>query len=148
MKKYNPPLALIDQLKRHEGLMLKLYRCPAGKLSIGYGRNLEANGVFVSEAETMLENDIQEAYRAASAYLGEGAFSKLSDVRQCVLINMAFNLGLSRLRKFIGMRAALLAGDYERAALSMENSLWSAQVKNRAKELISMMRLNKWRGQM
>ena len=31
--------------KLAEGLSLKPYRCPAGKLTIGYGHNLEANGI-------------------------------------------------------------------------------------------------------
>ena len=30
-----------EQLLRHEGLRLKPYRCTAGKLTIGIGRNLE-----------------------------------------------------------------------------------------------------------
>lgn len=36
---------LIQQLKRHEGVMLKVYRCPANKLTIGIGRNLQDKGL-------------------------------------------------------------------------------------------------------
>ena len=36
---------LIAMLQRHEGLRLKPYKCTAGKVSIGYGRNLEDVGI-------------------------------------------------------------------------------------------------------
>jgi len=32
---------ILEQLVRHEGLRLKAYRCTTGKLTIGYGRNLD-----------------------------------------------------------------------------------------------------------
>ncbi len=42
---------LIDLIKRHEGLSLKPYMDSRGFLTIGYGRNLDANGISKSEAE-------------------------------------------------------------------------------------------------
>ena len=48
------------QLVRHEGLRLKPYRCTAGKLTIGVGRNLEDKGISQQEAYELLENDIRE----------------------------------------------------------------------------------------
>lgn len=49
---------LRDQLIEHEGLKRRPYRCPAGKLTIGIGRNLEANGISEHEALYMLYNDL------------------------------------------------------------------------------------------
>jgi lysozyme len=49
-----------EQLVRHEGLRLKPYRCTAGKLTIGVGRNLEDKGISQQEAYELLENDIRE----------------------------------------------------------------------------------------
>ena len=49
-----------DQLIQHEGLKLKPYQCPAGRLTIGVGRNLEDKGITEKEAVMLLENDIQE----------------------------------------------------------------------------------------
>ena len=46
------------QLVRHEGLRLKPYRCTAGKLTIGIGRNLDDRGISLKEAYAMLERDI------------------------------------------------------------------------------------------
>ena len=48
-----------EQLVRHEGLRLKPYRCTAGKLTIGIGRNLDDCGISKTEAYVLLENDIQ-----------------------------------------------------------------------------------------
>ena len=53
---------LIEQLMRHEGFRTKPYRCSAGKLTIGYGRNLDDKGITKAEAFMMLKNDIEEAY--------------------------------------------------------------------------------------
>jgi lysozyme len=144
MTKEEIPLALLDQLKRHEGIRLKLYRCPAGYLTIGYGRNIEANGITKEEAESFLINDILQAERDARKFLGDVAFDKLNLVRQCVVINMAFNLGFAKLSKFVRLKAALIDQDFERAALSMEQSKWATQVKNRAKELVTDMRSGRW----
>ena len=48
---------IADQLIRHEGLRLKPYHCPAGKLTIGVGRNLEDKGITEKEAILLLEYD-------------------------------------------------------------------------------------------
>ena len=48
---------ITDQLIRHEGLRLTPYRCPAGRLTIGVGRNLEEKGISEQEAMVLLEND-------------------------------------------------------------------------------------------
>jgi lysozyme len=49
-----------EQLVRHEGLRLKPYRCTAGKLTIGIGRNLDDRGISQKEAYAMLERDIKD----------------------------------------------------------------------------------------
>jgi len=49
-------------LQSDEGLRLKPYHCTAGKLTIGYGRNLEDRGITEAEAEYLLENDVSEIY--------------------------------------------------------------------------------------
>ena len=42
--------AIERQLIEHEGLEQKVYRCTAGKLTIGVGRNLEDKGITEEEA--------------------------------------------------------------------------------------------------
>ena len=47
--------SIVNQLILHEGLRLKPYRCTAGKLTIGVGRNLETKGLSEEEALFYLE---------------------------------------------------------------------------------------------
>ena len=124
-------------IKKHEGLCLKPYQCPAGKWTIGYGRNLEDTGITPAEADTLLKNDVQRCYRECLTLL---CWKKLNETRQAVLINMCFNLGLARLKTFKKMLAALEQGYFERAAYEMLNSKWAAQVGYRAMELAELMK--------
>lgn len=132
---------LINQLKRHEGFRSKPYRCTAGKLTIGIGRNLDDKGISEDEAYIMLLSDISDATNDLIKAKPQ-VWERLNDdsVRQCVLINMTFNLGISRLLKFKKMWAAIEAGDYAEAADEMLDSRWAAQVGERALELSDMMR--------
>ena len=50
------------QLVRHEGMRLKPYRCTAGKLTIGIGRNLDDRGISQKEAYVLLEYDCQRNF--------------------------------------------------------------------------------------
>ena len=54
---------LMYRLIEEEGMKLKPYRCPAGKLTIGVGRNLEDKGLSNEEALFLLQNDIIEAVK-------------------------------------------------------------------------------------
>ena len=126
-----------ELIKKHEGLCLKPYQCTAGKWTIGYGRNLEDNGISPMEAEQLLRNDVQRCYREC---LTLSCWQKLDETRQAVLVDMCFNLGISRLRTFKKMLAALEQGYFERAAYEMLNSKWAAQVGHRATELSELMK--------
>ena len=129
---------LKTQLIEHEGMRLKPYRCPAGKLTIGCGRNLEEKGISETEANFMLENDIWESIEAVRRVIPDLGF--LGDARQHALIDMCFNLGSSGFGRFKRMIAAVNAGDFDRAADEMVKSQWYEQVGNRAVRLVEMMR--------
>ena len=128
-----------DQLIRHEGLKLKPYRCPAGKLTIGVGRNLDANGITQKEAIVLLENDILRCEKELLDEIPE-VYSRLSETRKSVLLNMCFNLGISGLMEFKNTLAFIDACDFERAANGMLASKWAKQVGRRAIELSELMR--------
>jgi lysozyme len=127
------------QLVRHEGLRLKPYRCTAGKLTIGIGRNLEDRGISQKEAYAMLERDIQDCEQWLIDEIPE-VYNKLDEVRQSVLLNMCFNLGIKGLLEFKNTLAFIDAGDWERAANGMLASKWAKQVGKRAIELSELMR--------
>ena len=118
-------------IKKHEGLRLKPYKCTAGKLTIGYGRNIEDNGISQTEAEEMLNNDIQRCYSECIKFK---FWDKLNEARQAVIIDMCFNLGITRLKSFKKMLAALQAGNYPKAAAELLDSNYARQVKSRAQE--------------
>ena len=127
------------QLVRHEGLRLKPYRCTAGRLTIGIGRNLDDRGISQKEAYAMLERDIQDCEQWLLDEIPE-IYNKLDEVRQSVLLNMCFNLGIKGLLEFKNTLSFIGAGDWERAANNMLASKWAKQVGMRAIELSEMMR--------
>jgi|SRR6185295_18131892 len=130
-----------DQLRamliRQEGLRLKPYVDAVGKWTVGVGRNITDRGIREAEAYFMLDNDIAEA---AAEAIKLPAFHLLDPVRQDVLINMIFNMGLPRVQGFKKMLAALEKNDWQEAAAEMRDSKWAMQVGNRAIELAAMIR--------
>ena len=126
-----------EMLKKDEGLRLKPYRCSANKLTIGYGRNLDDDGITKKEAELLLEYDILITEEYLKKY---SWFNNLSSNRKDVLINMCFNLGETKFLKFEKMIKALNAKDYNTASKEMLNSKWSRQLPLRAKRLAAIMR--------
>lgn len=133
---------LRDMLKRHEGKRPHPYRCTAGKLTIGYGRNLDDKGLSIPEMEYLLDNDIAEVLGGLSLSLP--CWDELSEVRKAALADMCLNLGLAGFLKFKKMIRALEDRNYKLAAKEMLASRWASQVGNRANELAFMMREDKY----
>lgn len=132
---------LIKQLKKHEGLELKPYKCTSNKLTIGIGRNLEDVGISEIEAEYLLMNDLDTYMTAAKTY---GWYNGLNDARKAVIVSMLFNMGQTNFNKFLKMKQALDVGDFSEAAKQMLSSKWAKQVKGRAVELSKQMETGKW----
>lgn len=132
---------LIRQLKLHEGVKLKAYKCTADKTTIGVGRNLDDLGITEDEADYLLANDIE---RIKIALMREIPWmEKLNDVRQRVLLDMAFNLGIAGLLRFKKTLKAVEDGEYEKAGRMMLDSKWATQVGKRADRLSVMMNIGK-----
>jgi len=129
-------------IKKHEGLKLHSYRDTEGKLSIGYGHNLDAHGdrdpgvITIDQAEKYLNDDIAEATAQCSKIIG---WDQLNEARRAVLIDMCFNLGYGGLLQFKRMLHWIAKGYYQQAALEMADSVWALQVGKRAKELSEIM---------
>lgn len=133
--------AMTRQLRLHEGERLKPYRCTAGKLTIGVGRNLEDRGITAQESAMLLANDIAREERALFEALPW--VSGLDEVRQRVLLDMAFNMGMGSLLQFKLTLGAIQAGQYEQASKMMLDSRWAKQVGQRAERLSRMMATGK-----
>ena len=141
--------SLEAQLIRHEDLRLNPYRCPAGKLTIGVGRNIEDRGITKAEAMVMLENDIAGARADVDSLLDEFGIRKweLNQARLDALTNMAFNLGRERLSGFKKMFAAIKDRNFDLAAAEMLNSKYARDVGQRAVELSNQLSSGKYQDQ-
>lgn len=134
--KYNRE-QLIDQLIDHEGMELEVYEDSLGIPTIGIGRNLVDRGITEDEARFLCNNDIDIVERELVAEFP--IVAELDSIRQRVLIDMAFNVGVPRLTGFRKMWAAIHCGDYAEAAVEMMDSKWARQVGRRAERLSLMM---------
>ena len=149
----------IQKLITHEGLRLQVYQDTLGIDTIGIGRNLEDRGITkeeldwmdipnmaivhtegITEADAMYlaQNDIEiveeELIRAHKCV------EDLDAVRQLILMDMAFNMGVPRLCKFKKMWNAIHEGNYAAASAEMLDSRWAKQVKGRATKLSDAMK--------
>ena len=122
---------LIKQIKEHEGLVLKPYKCPVGKLTIGYGHNLEDNGLSQSVCEYILIEDIEEAKKNLYAVFTKDFFDDLNDKQKIALIDMMFNLGLSRFLTFKKFILAVKQRNFDRASVEIIHSKAYTQAKRR-----------------
>ncbi len=130
---------LQDWIKNCEGLDLKSYVDTNGHLTIGWGRNLE-DGIRLDEAELMFKNDLEQTISELQAC--EWFTIQPPGVRNA-LINMNFNLGITKMNGFKKMIAALQAKDYTTAALEALDSRWANQVHKRANDIAVMIRTGK-----
>ena len=149
---------LMDKLVAHEGLRLQVYKDTLGIDTIGIGRNLEGRGISEEELDWMDIPNMDAIYEhgiseADATYLAQNdvqiveeellrahpCVENLDAVRQLVLVDMAFNLGVPRLCKFKKMWAAIHENKFDVAAKEMLDSRWANQVKSRSTKLAHAM---------
>lgn len=128
---------ILYNLMCDEGFRSKPYKDTVGKLTIGYGRNLDDNGISKEEAEFLLKQDIKTARDELHNFYW---YEKLTINRQRALINMMFNLGLPKFRKFKKMIAAFEKRDYPIAADEALDSKWAKQVGGRSERVADLIR--------
>lgn len=108
----NRGLALI---KKHEGLRLGAYYCPAGKLTIGYGHRVKKHEhlikITLEQAEALLIEDCA----LAQIYIRSAVTVPLNQHQFDALVSFVFNLGTEALRKSTLLKL-LNAGNYSAAA--------------------------------
>ncbi len=135
---------LMRELVRDEAVRLKPYRDSVGKLTIGIGRNLDDRGISLTEAEFLCHNDIADVMVELDHQLPW--WRSLDEVRQRVIANMAFNLGVDGLLPggakpgFPRTLELIRTGRYLEAAQAMLATKWAKQVGQRAERLALMMR--------
>jgi len=162
--KYNAE-NFINKLIAHEGLRLQVYQDTLGIDTIGIGRNLEDRGITKEELDWMDIPNMDAVYEygiteADAMYLAKNdvqiveeelvrahpCVEDLDAVRQLVLVDMAFNMGVPRLNKFKKMWAAVHENKFDIAAKEMLDSRWAIQVKSRSTKLAHAMHHGEFSG--
>jgi lysozyme len=133
---------LYKLLDGHEGRKRKMYKCSAGYNTIGVGHNLDANPISDRAIQVILEDDVADVIAQLDAQLPW--WRDNDEVRQAALIDLCFNLGIGTLRTFRNTLAAWQAGDFDAAAIGLENSKWYSQVGRRGPRVVSMVRNGTW----
>lgn len=102
-------------IKRHEGLRLEVYLCPAGITTVGWGHvTTQPVGTTISlhQAEVILAHDL-EKFEAGVLELFPGV--KLTQGQFDALVSFSLNVGLTALANST-LRKKLLRGDLAGAA--------------------------------
>lgn len=142
---------LLARLPRTEGRRLKPYKDTAGKWTVGVGHNINDNGLparcVVSIIETgqltdelvsnLLSEDIDKVLIDCKAI---PFFKTLDPVRQSVLADMVFNMGIGKVLGFVNTLGCMQRSEWDAAATNMLKSKWAEQVGNRAIELAGILR--------
>jgi len=139
---------LREELKIDEGCKYEIYLDHLGLPTFGIGHLVldsdvehgQAPGTPVSEdrVNECFARDVRIVLQDCKKLYTN--FELLPEEVQLIIANMMFNMGYPRLSKFKGMKAAVDAGDWHRAAVEMVDSRWYQQVTNRAERLVTRMR--------
>ncbi len=138
-------MTLTEQLRRDEGTESCAYQDSLGYWTIGVGRLIDARkggGLSNEEIDYLLDNDIKAKTHEVLRALPWAA--RLSEARQAVLVNMAFQMGTKGLLAFRRALGSVEDGQYGDAAVEMLNSTWAKQTPARAMRLATQMETDKW----
>lgn len=137
-----------EDLIKHEGYKDYIYLCSEGIPTFGIGHAVKETDIEYTwpigtpvekeRIDNAFAEDVQIAIEDVEA-LFDDCWQKPNKVQR-VLVNMAFNLGRTRLSRFKKMRAAVNDNNFKEAANQMVDSLWYKQVGNRSIELENWMR--------
>jgi lysozyme len=148
---------IIQRLVLHEGCMLVPYKCPAGFLTIGVGRNIEKNpltseekkvcgdymnGITKNAAFYLLRNDIEKVCKDLMKNIPW--WKNLDNERQYALLDMCFQLGINGLLRFRKMLSAMGVGNWQQAAEECLNSNYARQTPKRAKRIAETIRTGRF----
>ena len=139
---------LRKELERDEGIVYEIYNDHLGYATFGIGHLVTGSdpeyglavGTAVSEARcySVFEEDVKTVLGDCEKLYSD--FYDLPEEVQLIIANMMFNMGLTRLSKFKGMKRGVDARDWDAAADEMVDSRWYQQVTKRADRLVVRMR--------
>lgn len=93
----------LDIIKKHEGLRLKSYKCPADKWTIGYGNTFYEDGTPVRENEQITKERAEWMLRVVANQFWEQMKplikSNINENQKAALLSFAFNVGIGNFKK-------------------------------------------------
>lgn len=148
-------------IKEHEGYRPQVYIDTVGKPTVGIGLNLKredapalvtsagANyNAVLSGQQKLTDEQIKAIFKSTLAIAYADAkkfmpnFDYLPKNLKLVILDLSFNMGYTRLSKFIKFKEALLVKDYNAAARELMNSKWATQVGNRVNSVVSLLKVS------
>ncbi len=135
---------LRDRLIRHEGVYLKPYRDTLGNYTIGIGHLITeeqatgeyANGITEEQAMQLLDEDIAKAKAELATDMPWTL--NLSPLKQDILTEMAFQLGINGLMGFKNLLFHARSGDLDGVAQDMIDSKWHSETPARCEEIANL----------
>jgi len=145
-------------IEHWEGRRNQAYTDTMGHPTVGVGFNLDAAGAQAAIAalglnynqvvagtqlltddqiDTLLGQTVNQA--VSDSQTAVSTFNSVPGDRQIVIVDMLFNLGLTKFSKFVQTIEAINAQDWQTASQQMQQSAWFNQVGNRAKADVDMM---------
>jgi len=133
------------QIREHEGFRNKAYPDTLGNWTIGVGHliKLPDEEYLINirlkdyEVEHIFNTDLNQAIDDARKFVDE---KLIHEEAFEIIVDMAFNLGLTRLSQFKKFQQALINNNYEKASEEMLDSRWAKQLPYRSKKLADKMR--------
>ena len=122
-------MSLLSSVIVHEGFSRYSYLDGVGVRTVGFGRNLDDRGISREEAEMLLLNDLETSTEEAKKF---EFYENLTSNRRDVIVEMIFNLGLTRFKKFKKTIGYINQANHSAAADEMLDSKWADQVGQRA----------------
>lgn len=138
--------ALRNQLILHEGLKEKCYKDSRGYLTGGIGHLLRTDEISkypleapiaTTQIESWYTQDSTSAIKIAQDLIGK-QWDDLSDVRKRAIVDLSYNLGKSKLSKFVSFISSVRSGDFNTAGMELKNSIWWSQVGRRGPNIHTM----------
>lgn len=136
--------------EKEEGKRYKVYKCSAGKNTIGIGWNIDANPLPQDIAKYLKENGKlldEHVDRLWAISIGRAIsdckklfpnYDLFSPNRKIALTDFVFQVGLTTAREFKNTIKAINEGKWQEACNRMMKSKWFNQVRNRAQRVLNL----------
>lgn len=145
-------MTLKRQLEGHEGRKNRVYKCTAGKRSIGIGHNIDAKGLpddieafledhgYITDEmiDILFEQDVDDATSDCKRLYPD--FNSFSEARRFALVDFLFNVGITTARTFTNTNKAINEERWDDAADGLLASKYARQVGKRAQTIARMLR--------